>query len=203
MMRGFFTFIIDLIFPPRETALELRALSPAILFQKLPRASTPPHPFITSIFAYKNPLVKELIWSMKYKKDKHAIRLGGYALYERLKGSDASLIPIPISNKRRKERGYNQCELLIDEIIELDKEKKFEKRFDILKRNKHTDRQTLKNREERLGSAENIFDAIAIHLENPIVIIDDVATTGSTLLHAREALLRAGHTDVRAMTLAH
>lgn len=206
-------FLLDFIFPPTKSALELRAISPITLFARLPPSPSPPHPFITSLFAYKNPLVSELIWSIKYKKDRHAIECGGYVLYKKLAeiylnetcSEKIILIPIPISKERRKERGYNQCELLICEVMKLDTENRFAENFDLLARTKHTEGQTLKNRKDRLESAENIFD-IRKNLQNknlPIVIIDDVTTTGSTLKEAREALLRARYTDVRALTLAH
>lgn len=201
-------FLIDLIFPPSPEDLELRKLSLENIFEKLPVAPAPPFPFITSLFAYKNKLVSTLIWNIKYKKDRHAIECGGYALYTKLKEMNLAnilLIPIPISKKRRKERGYNQCELLVNEIIKLDTEKIFKKDFDLLVRMKHMERQTLKNRKERLESAESVFD-IGKDLENKeirIIIIDDVTTTGSTLKEAREVLIKNGYTNVQALTLAH
>jgi len=203
-MRGFFTHILDFIFPPSKETLELRALSRADLFEKLPRANFSPHPFITSLFAYKNPLVAELIWSIKYKKDRHAIELGSYALYRALEKRDAAvLIPIPVSKKRRNERGYNQCEVLVGGILALDKENKFEQRFDILFRTRHMERQTLKNRKERMENMERIFHAEKVPLNAPIILIDDVVTTGSTLQEVRNTLIRAGYENVSALTLAH
>lgn len=203
-MRHFFNLIIDFLFPPSAEALQLRAISPENVNRELPPAPAPSHPFITSLFAYKSPLVSELIWSIKYKKDRHAIELGGYALHEKLKlRGKAILIGIPISKKRRKERGYNQTELLINEIVRLDKEEKFEKRFDILSKPKHIERQTLKNRKERIESMDGIFQAKLVQLNFPIILIDDVTTTGSTIKEARDTLLRAGYENISALTLAH
>lgn len=201
-------FLVDLIFLPSAEDLELRSLSHGDIFVKLPQAPVPPFPFITSLFAYKNKLVSTLIWNIKYKKDQHAIALGGYALHTKLREMNLKntiLVPIPISKKRRNERGYNQCELLVDEIIKLDEEKIFRKNFDLLVRTKHMGRQTLKNRKERLESTESIF-SIGRNLESKevqIIVIDDVTTTGSTLREARDVLLRNGYTNVRALTLAH
>ncbi len=133
----------------------------------------------------------------------------GFAMYEKLKADGATqktlLIPIPLSKKRRKERGYNQSELLIDEIKKLDTENRFEKRFDILVRTKHTSEQKLKSREDRLHNMESIFKVEDTEMDKniPIIIIDDVTTTGSTVNAARETLLRAGYLDVKALTLAH
>ncbi len=199
-MNRLLTSILDFLFPPTKEALELRTIDTTNIFAKLPPASH------TSLFAYQNPLVKELVWSIKYKKDRHALRCGGYALYTRMRemGYEGTLIPIPISKKRRKERGYNQCELLIEEILKLDTEKKFSKNFDLLIRTKHTERQTMKNREERLEGALNIFGVkITIPLDSRIIIIDDVTTTGSTLREAKKSLNEAGYMHVETLTLAH
>lgn len=200
---------IDFIFPPNQFALELRKLSPADFLKKYRNKYIGSGQF--SIFSYKNPLVRELIWQIKYKKNKHSIGIASYALYSELKAkypTGATLIPIPISKNRRKERGYNQCELLIDEIIKLDKEKetdgKFVKNFNLLFRIKDIEKQTLKNRSERLVNVKNIFEVRdKIQIENNIIIIDDVTTTGSTLDEAKKTLIEAGYLDVECLTIAH
>ncbi len=197
--------IIDFLFPPNQFVLELRKLSPADFLKKYRDAAQ------FSIFSYKNPLVRELIWQIKYKKDKHAVEIAAYALYNELKfryPHGATLIPISISKNRRKERGYNQCELLIDEIIKLDTEKetggKFVKNFNLLFRIKDIEKQTLKNRSERLVNVKNIFEVRnKIQIENNIIIIDDVTTTGSTLNEAKKTLIEAGYLDVECLTIAY
>lgn len=206
----FFKSALDFIFPPTPAELELRALSPEIIFDKLPRAAFSPHPFITSLFAYKHPLTHELVRSIKQRKDRHAFELAGYAMYRELSKSgrlqsQTILIPIPLSKQRFKERGYNQCELLIDEIIRLDAEKIFKKESGLLSRIKDSGQQKLKNRKERLASSQSIFSVRTglFPSDARLIIIDDVSTTGSTIKEARDALLQAGYGDVKALTLAH
>ncbi len=208
-MEKIFTFLLHLLFPPTKEELLLLSISPSDFSLRATRAPNSPFSFITPLFAYKDPLVKELIWQLKYKKSKHALLCAGSAFNNQIsKNSDKKtiLIPIPISKKRRRERGFNQCELIIDEIMKLDTQNRFEKRFDVLEKTKHISDQKLKNREERLASSQSIF---RIHERNPlpldstIIIIDDVVTTGSTLREARETFMRAGYTQVRAMTLGH
>lgn len=201
-MNSFFTFILDFLFPPSSETLELRKLAAAELFTHMPPAPESPLPFITSLFAYKHPLVAELIKGIKNKKNRHSLSLGGYAFFKKLPEGKCILMPIPISDRRRRERGYNQCELLIDEILKLDVEKRFEKRCDILTRIRHTEEQKLKDRASRLSSRD-IFAAKFLPITVPIILIDDVTTTGSTLKEAREVLLRVGYTNVGAFTLAH
>lgn len=203
---------IDFLFPPSKEEHDLRVISPKKFFEISPKSSKTEFPFIKSLFSYKNPLVRELIWQIKYKKNKHAIECAGYVLFNELNKINASqitLIPIPISNKRRKERGYNQCEMIIDEIIKLDTEKKFNSDYKILIRNKDIEKQTFKNKNERIENTKNIFEIRENYknLENisdvKIIIIDDVSTTGSTLKEAREVLLEAGYNNIEALTIAH
>jgi competence protein ComFC len=195
--------IIDFIFPPSPEERILRTFSPKDLKDNLPRASQNEFPYIKSIYSYHNPLVRELVWQIKYKKNKHAVRLAGYSLFQEL-SEPVLLIPIPLSKKRRKERGYNQCELLIDALLMHDMDNKFSKDFNLLVRSKHIEKQTLKNRAERQENTKNIFEVTKkCDRQKKILIIDDVSTTGSTLKEAREALLRSGYTDVTALTLAH
>jgi ComF family protein len=201
-MKRFFTLFLDFLFPPSPEALKLRQLSPEELYVSVPRAVSTGFPFITPLFSYKDPLVKELVLSIKSRKDPHAFACAAHALYKNLPAK-AVLVPIPISRTRRNERGYNQCELLIEEIVKLDAEKKFQKNFALLIRAKDRGEQKTKNRKERFGSTTNIFKVNKIEITDPIVIIDDVCTTGSTLKEARDALLSAGYENVTALTLAH
>ncbi len=198
-MHKVFGFILDFFFPLSKEAEALRALSPEEAYEKLPRTTEKSLPFVTSLFSYKDPLVKELVLSVKNKKNKHAFECAAYALSKNVP-EKSILVPIPISRKRRNERGYNQCELLIDEMMKLGN---FENNFNLLVRAKDRGEQKTKNREERLISTTNIFTVNFVPMTLPIVIIDDVCTTGSTLKEAREALLSAGYSDVRALTLAH
>lgn len=195
-------YFIDFIFPPTKEELVLRDFSPEKFYNTASRSSSTEFPFISAIFSYKDPLVREMIWQIKYKKNMYAVRMAGLALCERLRGQNLTLIPIPISEERRKERGYNQSELIIDEIIKLNKE--FKKDYSLLRRSRHIERQTLKNKNERIENAKNIFEIIRKPLQGErIIIIDDVTTTGSTLREAKDALEKAGFMDVRALSVAH
>ena len=134
-----FQEIIDFIFPPKKEEIILRALSWQSFLQKVKTAEKLEFPYIHSLLSYKDPLVKELIWQIKYRKNKNAVTIASHILYDwlcRNNYKNSTLIPIPISKKRRKERGFNQTELIIDEIIKLDKENYFIKDYKILTREK-------------------------------------------------------------------
>lgn len=227
---------LDALFPISEAEREIFVLQPEDALGKLPRApgyeglAIPKDEAekMSSIFAYKDERVAKLIWNVKYKRSVHAVRIGGYVLLKWLQRSgvesriwvDTLVIPMPITNRRRKERGYNQCELLVDEIGRLDKENRFKVEKKLLIRTHHASRQTLKSREDRLESAKGIFgvdekrieqlrielfrNSVATKIEKiPVVIIDDVITTGSTMFEAIETLKKAGFEDVRGLSLAH
>jgi len=200
-------YIIDFVFPPSKEELIIRNISPIELSNSSSILLETEFPFIKSLFSYKNPIIKELIWQIKYKKNKHAIKCAGYCLFEKLKEYSKEkiiLIPIPISNQRRKERGYNQTELLIDEIIKLDLNNNFEKDYNILVRTKNIDKQTHKNRNDRIENTKSIFQVKERRVSNnKIIIIDDVTTTGSTLNEARKCLMDSEYSDIQALTIAH
>ena len=120
---------------------------------------------------------------------------------------------MPVSPARRRERGYNQCELLAAVLTAQqlkENNPQIEIRTDILFRSTHTERQTLKSRTARLEGARGIFSVDRkIKQENvefknqPLVVIDDVITTGSTLREAVVTLEKAGFTNVSSLALAH
>jgi ComF family protein len=207
--RKFLTHIVDFIFPPNEFEIELRKIDIESVFTRLPNASKTEFPFIFSIFSYQHPLVKELVWQIKYKKNSHALELAGYSIYTRIKevcgdSTKILLIPVPISNSRRRERGYNQCELIVNAILKYDTGNIFETDFGLLLRNRHIEKQTFMNKDQRIENTKDIFDVTHSNkIDIIVIIIDDVSTTGSTLYVAREALLDAGYKNVIAYTLAH
>lgn len=104
------------------------------------------------------------------------------------------LIPIPLSNERLYERGFNQAEALIVEA-------EFTPIF-VLKRT-HTEKQSKKSREERIHLS-NIFK-IASEEEfvgKKVLLVDDIYTTGSTLIHAGKLLKQYGALSVSSFTVA-
>lgn len=190
----------------------------------LPKAPETPYHFIKSIFTYKNSLVTSLIWNIKYKKSAKALEIGGYALHRYIsenynlannQSKQILLVPIPISVRRKNERGYNQCELLLDQVKKLDATQNLTFSYNLIKRKIHKDRQTLKNRSKRLSDAKNIFEIDFAELEKlqdstkevdkqvKIIIVDDVVTTGSTMREAIELMRSVGFKDVSGVSLAH
>jgi competence protein ComFC len=211
IMNKIIEILLDYVFPPKEIEIKLRNISKEDLYLKHRTEIITEFPFIKSIFSYKDELIKELIWQIKYKKNKHAIQCAGYALFKEISEylnknniESAILLPIPISKSRRNERGFNQSEIIIDEIIKNDTNGIFKKDFFNLIRIKDIDKQTHKNRNDRLENSKNIFQYKNDTPSNSqIIIIDDVTTTGSTLINAKNAIDSLNQLNVLAFTLAH
>jgi ComF family protein len=229
-IRALYSVLIDALFPLSPAEAALACMTPEVASRVLPSApnydaSVVPLPNTRSLFAYKDERVSKLVWSIKYKKNRHAVEIGGYALWKMLSGTDFLaarradldsafiLLPIPITPKRRRERGYNQCELILDEIQRLDTVRQFIYENRLLVRAVHKNRQTLKSRRERLENAADIF-AIDPRVREEltrtyagkkliVIVIDDVITTGSTLKAALDTVKSAGFDDVRGLSLAH
>ncbi|MFA5936789.1 MAG: phosphoribosyltransferase family protein [Candidatus Paceibacterota bacterium] len=131
------------------------------------------------------------------------------------------LIPIPLSKKRYKERGYNQSELICQELIKIDKktnlphirhgvygalEKNFSLEKNVLIKIKDTEHQV--NIQDRRNRLKNLSDSFFVKNENlikgkNIILIDDVLTTGSTLTEAKKILKNSGARKIIAFTIAH
>ncbi len=213
LLKNLCNWFLDSLFPLAREEDELFLLSPDKAWQTLAKAPKPPVSSADSVFAYKDERVRKLIWNIKYKRSAKAVAIGGYALFVALKSLPKNseyppiLIPMPITPKRLLERGYNQCQLLVDEVTRLDIDHKFSIEKELLLRVHHDSRQTLKNRQERLASTKGIFEVNkekASGLSNrTIIVIDDVITTGSTINEAMAALRNAGLRNVSGLSLAH
>jgi ComF family protein len=120
----------------------------------------------------------------------------------RLAGLTADLVvPVPLHPRRLVERGYNQAALLAAEVaIELGAPLAAR----ALVRVRHTPQQARFDRASRLDNVSEAFRARrpSALRGRRVVLVDDVATTGSTLAACAEALLAAGATSVTALVIA-
>lgn len=112
------------------------------------------------------------------------------------------IIPIPIHKKRKKERGYNQSELIAKDIVNRINSLKMDK--DNLYKCKHIKPQstlTKKERTENIKGAYRIRDKSKIE-DKKIIILDDVYTTGSTVNECSKILKEAGAEKIGILTIA-
>ncbi len=109
---------------------------------------------------------------------------------------DAVLVPVPLGSARRRARGYNQSELLAREI---GRSRGRVVEANLVQRVRQTVTQTRLTPEERRANLAGAFRAEGVSGLR-CVVVDDVFTTGATLLAVADALWRAGASSVSAVT---
>ena len=129
-------------------------------------------------------------------------------LMHRTLGKEASIwweadviMPVPLHKKRKKERSFNQAQVIAEELARL---KDVELGEGLLVKVKNVPPQTLIEIEER---EKNVSGAFRVVNEKKIkgktvLLVDDVYTTGSTVKECSLVLLEAGAKEVRVLTLA-
>lgn len=113
------------------------------------------------------------------------------------------VVPVPVSAARRRERGYNQAELLADSFAARTGRKCA---ADLLQRVRTTETQTALHPAERRANVAGAFAVPAaararVH-QMHLMLVDDVWTTGATALACAAALLQAGARAVSVVTFA-
>jgi len=110
------------------------------------------------------------------------------------------LVPVPLHQKRLRERGYNQSRLLAQELGKLIHLPVVD---DCLIRQKHAPPQTRSSTVDERRS--NVADAFACHdrrlQDKQVLLIDDVSTSGATLNACAAALKAAGAISVWGLVL--
>jgi ComF family protein len=110
------------------------------------------------------------------------------------------VIPVPLGKKRLAERGYNQVSLIARPLAMA---MGLAFATDALARSQETRSQVGLSRAERQQNVRGAFCAQSRRVSGrAVLLVDDVATTGSTLSSCAEALLSAGARDVFAFTVS-
>jgi ComF family protein len=111
-----------------------------------------------------------------------------------------AVVPVPLGKKRLKERGYNQTGLVAQPLAY---EAALEYVPNALRKTRDTRSQvglTLFQRQENVRQAYQADAALVSH--KSVLLMDDVATTGSTISACTESLLAAGAQEVFVLTIA-
>ncbi|MBP1943474.1 ComF family protein [Cytobacillus luteolus] len=149
-----------------------------------------------SVYTY-NPFLKETLSLFKFRGD-HAIsqifKQDFKRTFTKHFDKKSIIVPIPLSNERLYERGFNQAKVLA-ELLHLPISEPLTRI--------HLEKQSKKSRSERLRTTNIFHLKESIKLKGAeIVLIDDIYTTGTTLRHAAEILKEAGALSVSSLTLA-
>lgn len=116
------------------------------------------------------------------------------------------IIPVPLHKKREKWRGYNQAALIAKHLSFLLPTHPTV-RSDLLVRVRHCATQaSKKTATDRFANTENLFivspEKISDVANKTILLLDDVATTGATLMACSRPLTHAGAHRIIALTAA-
>jgi len=109
------------------------------------------------------------------------------------------IIPVPLSSKRQKWRGFNQSEIISDYIAQKLKLKSLKD----LKRIKSQKIQAKLSEAERQKNIDGVFVWTGADIKGQqIILIDDVSTTGATLNECAKVLKAAGAKAVWGLVIA-
>ena len=151
-----------------------------------------PYAYACALFYFQSESAyRHILYSLKYKGNTAAGEHFGKMLGRKMAGVEHFkdvdvVIPVPLHWTRRWSRGYNQAECIAKTLAE---ELGAEMRTDTIHRRRRTATQTRLSVEQKGKNVHGAFEAKAqgpapIH----VLIVDDVFTTGSTLMACFVAL---------------
>jgi competence protein ComFC len=151
--------------------------------------------------------VKDILLLFKYKGLRPLGRPLAAFLYASLEGQDPPwrsadlFVPVPLHRKRRRERGFNQAEVLAEELSRLTGIPVASR---ALRKTVPLAPQTSLRAEARRANIRGAYKVLRPEAVRGriVVLVDDVCTTGSTLGECARVLRRAGAADVRGVMVA-
>lgn len=165
-------------------------------------------PACRSSFVYEGPLSTALLrlkWQGRDDLARPLGRLLGPLLRELLDDYDW-LVPVPLHPERLRQRGYNQATLLAREALRCQPHRhRLTLHVGLLTAIRSTSAAHQLRRAERLQRVRSRF-AVPPQVQRKvakrrIVLVDDVITTGATVMACSEALTSAGAAEVTAISL--
>ena len=150
--------------------------------------------------------IREAILKFKFQEKAYLYRtftkiiLDNLEVCEYIKKFDI-IIPVPIHRKRRLERGYNQSELVANEIS---KQLIIHTEKNILIKIRNNPKQSTLKLEERKSNVKKVYEVKKNQKikDKKILLIDDIFTTGNTVNECAKKLKEAGASKVSVLTIA-
>ena len=159
---------------------------------------------VTALFSYSdNKPLEKLIREFKYDYVRDIAELWREILRaaQLTFVSGVVFIPVPLHDKRLRERGFNQAEVLSRILSEIYQRPQLK---NLLQRTKATSQQARMTREERLDNVAGAFAwTDSSKAPEHVVLIDDVFTTGATMEECAKVLRHHGTQYIEALVLAH
>lgn len=152
------------------------------------------------IAGYYSKELQKIIRGLKYHKQRELAYYLAKFMYEYFlevnnsNNTEFCLVPVPLHKNRIKKRKYNHMELVCEEFSKLSG---FETNFGLIKRIKDTKPQYKLSRKERLINLDGAFEIDSSQIpDKPVLILDDICTTGSTFEEMIKALRSAGVSNI-------
>jgi ComF family protein len=154
---------------------------------------------------YENAALQTLIHALKFQMIRGAAEpladiIAGYVASLDLDLHDYTLMPIPLSKRRERARGFNQSELIGKRCaLRLGIPCETEMLMRIRHRKPQSETQNIAERRENIRGC---FAARTLSLKKNVLLIDDVTTSGATFLEAARTLKAAGAKKIIALAAA-
>ena len=169
---------------------------------KLCQSNPPPFTAVRACAVYQG-AIRSAIHRLKFKNDMGiGETLSKYLIekFQDLNWQIDMVVPVPLSQRRKQERGYNQASLL---GWPLSATYHLPFKPGALERKRETIPQVGLSAKDRFLNIENAFNAYpSIVLNKNVLVIDDVTTTSATMRACASALRTAGAVSVYGLTLA-
>lgn len=158
------------------------------------------------IFEY-NSIIREKIIEYKFKNKPYLGKMFSefFVKNEKMCGFFEKydiIIPVPMTNKKIKERGYNQTEIIAKIISQNITNITMQK--NVLIKYKNNKVQSQLNKEQRQQNVQNVYELIneEIIKNKNILILDDIYTTGATCNECVKTLRNAQPKKIGIITIA-
>ena len=165
-------------------------------------------PYLQKIWVmgdYHMPIMEQSIRALKFSYAQEVVD-DMYPFFRRCFANislpkNSVLCPVPLHFFRKNTRGFNQAECIAracSRVTGLPV-------LPLLRRHKHTIPQTQLSGEQRRKNLKNAFSLqknASVDRHTPIVLVDDVTTTFSTLTECARTLKKNGYTTVLALVVA-
>ncbi len=163
--------------------------------------------YVWALTDYHKPITEKIIKRIKFRYCKEIIYdmrpFFRIALSNIPFPKGAILCPIPLHFIRKNSRGFNQAEVIAHEFSHITGMPV----TSLLKRKRNTKPQTKLNGDMRRENLKNAFvsrdkELIKLKKQTPILLVDDVTTTFSTLEECAKCLKKSGYRNIYGLVVS-
>ncbi len=214
-MKAILQTILDILFPPLHDPheVDLATVTDEAVLAHYKFQCIDSKQALYALAQYSDDLIGSLIRQLKFKGKRISAHFLALLVVRALNNEEVFLehkqwliVPVPLGKARERSRGYNQSMCIAQMVAQTDSVVTLPS-HPLLRRDRETKPQTSLDRADRVANVIGVFSVDQQVLANypnvPILLLDDVVTTGATLREARKTLLEAGATKVVGVGVGH